>query len=138
MNYDFAIKFHDSAPLYVKFNDSQLSRDYMALFYRNYQKQLPMLRDQGAYDIDKMRELASQAQHILGWSWSHDDYNDYAVTTKMHKDLERYLSQGFSNVPREHDSLLHELHICLHSAQLQHQRTTVQLEWHSKFGNFCN
>jgi hypothetical protein len=134
MDYDFIIKFQDADPLYVTLNPGALSRDYLALFRRNYQRQLPMLRDQGAYDIDRMRELASKAQKILGWSWTHDDYNDYAVTTQMHKDLERYLSQGFAHVPGTHDSLLHELHICLHSAQLQHQRTTVQLEWFNDDG----
>jgi hypothetical protein len=134
MDYDFAIKFHDCVPLLVKLQNGQLSRDYLALVYRNYQQQLPVLRDQGDYNIDKMRDLAAKAQDILGWSWTYDDYSDYAVTTKMHKDLERYLSKGFNVVPKEHDSLLHELHICLHSAQLGHQRTSVQLEWFNNDG----
>jgi len=93
-----------------------------------------MFRDQGAYNIDRMRDLALQAQHILGWTWAYDDYSDYTITTKMHKDLEIYLSKGFTEVSEQHDSLLHELHICLHSAQLKNQRTTVQLEWFNDDG----
>jgi hypothetical protein len=133
-DYDFVVKFQDSAELYIKFNDSELTRDYVALFFRNYKKQPPILRDQGAYDIARMRELASQARDILGWNWTEADYSDYAVTTRMHKDLEIYLSKGFTDIPLRHDSLLHELHICLHSAQLQNQRTTIQLEWFNDDG----
>ena len=126
MEYHFALRFKDTEPLYIKFADSGLAKDYMALFYRNYQKQPPMLRDQGAYDIDQMRQLADKAKHILGWHWQAEDYSDYRVTTRMHKDLETYLKSGFGNVPGQHDQLLHDLHICLHSAQLQNQRTPIQ------------
>jgi len=134
MHYHFSIKFRDSPQLLIQFEDSQLAKDYMALFYRNYQRELPMLRDQGAYDIDRMKDLASQAQSILGWHWTYEDYDDYAVTTQMHKDLEIYLQKGFVGVSEAHDELLHELHICLHSMQLQNQRTTIQLEWFNDDG----
>jgi hypothetical protein len=134
MDYHFAVKFKDSEELYILFDNNALAKDYIGLFYRNYLKQLPILRDQGAYDTDKMRELASKAQSILGWDWVHADYDNYEVTTQMHKDLETYLKKGFAGVPQYHDSLLHELHICLHSAQLQNQRTTVQLEWFNDDG----
>lgn len=134
MDYDFALKFQDAAELFIKFQENALARDYVALFYRNYQKRLPMLRDRGAYDIERMRELACRAQDVLRWNWRYSDYSDYRVTTQMHKDLELYLSKGFTNVPEQHDALLHELHICLHSAQLRHQRTTVQIEWFNDDG----
>ena len=134
MDYQFEIKFKNFDALFVKFNDGRLSQDYTMLFYRNYQKQLPILRDMGAYNIEYMRELAIKCKDILGWDWINDRYDDYEVTTRMHKDIEKYAGKGFDLVNSEHDQLLHELHICLHSTQQHNQRETIQLEWFNDDG----
>ena len=134
MHYDFAVKFQNSPELYVRLHDSDLARDWLYLFYLNYQREIPLFRDQGSYSLSRMKQLAYQCKHVLGWDWIHNDYDDFEVTTSMHKDLEQYLAKGFSGVPSEHDSLLHELHICLHSTQQRNLRTTMQLEWFNDDG----
>lgn len=134
MEYHLALKFRESQELLIRLNDTDLAHDYLCLFARNYQRQLPLLRDQGAYDLQRMKELAAKCKEILNWDWIKDRYDDYEITTKMHKDIEQYLSQGFKHVPIEHDALLHELHICLHSIQRNNQRTTIQLEWFNDDG----
>ena len=134
MTYHFAIKFKQSPELLVQLNDTVLAKDWLYLFYRNCLHQRPLLRDQGEYTPSRMRQLANQCADVLGWDWVHDCYDDFAITTQMHKDIESYLLKGFSNVPKEHDALLHELHICLHSSQQRHARSTVQLEWFNDDG----
>ena len=129
MTYHFAIKFQDCDELFVELLPTALAHRYLALMHRNYQISLPVLRDQGAFDLKRMRELANQCKKIFGWDWVHADYTDLAITTRMHKDIEQYLSQGYSRIAPGHDELLHELHICLHSLQYNSQRTTIQLEW---------
>jgi hypothetical protein len=134
MEYHIAIKFQESDELLIRFNDSDLVQDYLYLFYKNYQRQLPLFRDQGAYSLERMRELVEQCGTMLNWHWDLDRYDGFENTTLLHKDLEKYLARGFNGVPKEHDSLLHELHICLHSSQLKNQRTTMQLEWFNDDG----
>ena len=129
MTYDFAIKFYECQPLEVKLIDTPLAQRYLALLYRNYCVEPPVVRDQGAFDQQRLQELANQCRKIFGWNWVHQDYTDLAVTTRMHKDIEQYLAQGYNRVAPGHDELLHELHICLHSVQYNSERTTMQLEW---------
>jgi hypothetical protein len=134
MDYHFTIKIKHHNDLIVKLNDSDLARDYMALFHRNYQKQFPILRDLGSYNITRMKELAKQAKEILGWNWLKNDYTSLEATTRMHKDIEYYAGKGFQNVNSCHDSLLHELHYCLHSMQSNNRRSIVQIEWFNDDG----
>ena len=129
MTYDFTIKFRDCDPLEVKLINTALAQRYLALMYRNYMIEKPVLRDQGRFNQQRLRELANQCKQVFGWDWVHQDYTDLAVTTRMHKDLEKYLAQGYNRVSPGHDELLHELHICLHSVQYNSERTTIQLEW---------
>jgi hypothetical protein len=134
MDYHFKIKFKDYNDLLVKLNDIDLARDYMALFHRNYQKQFPILRDLGSYNISRMQDLAKQAKDLLNWDWLKDDYSSLEVTTRMHKDIEHYVSKGFQHIDSSHDSLLHELHYCLHSMQVDNRRGSVQIEWFNDDG----
>lgn len=134
MYYDFAIKFQNSPELCVRLHDSDLAQDWLHLFYLNYQREMPLLRDQGSYSLSRMKQLAHQCKQVLGWNWIYNDYDDFELTTSMHKDIEQYLAKGFGSVPSEHDNLLHELHICLHSIQQQNLRTTMQLEWFNDDG----
>jgi hypothetical protein len=134
MKYHYAVKLKNYDELLIKLNDSNLTKYYLYLLHKNYQRQPPLLRDQGAYTLEKMQTLAKQCKNVLGWNWTNLDYSDIAITTQMHKDIETYLSTGFSNVPAEHDHLLHELHICLHSIQRNNKRTTIQFEWFNDDG----
>ena len=134
MEYHIAIRFRQVDELLIKFNQTDLVKDYICLFHSNYQRELPHLRDYGVYSVQRMRELADQCSKILGWNWTKNCYDDAAVTTIMHKDIEKYLSQEFSSIPSEHDALLHELHMCLHSMQNNNKRSVIQLEWFNDDG----
>lgn len=134
MWYHFAIKFKQGPELLVQIHDTDLAHDWLCLFHRNYQRELPLLRDLGAYSLPRMKQLVSKCKNILGWNWIHDDYDNIALTTAMHKDLEQYLAKGFHDIPCANDELLHELHICLHAMQETNLRTSIQLEWFNDDG----
>lgn len=137
MHYHIAIKFQEIDELLIKFLDIPLSQDFIKLCHKNYLRQKPILRDYVNYNLDSMKKLALQCRELLGWNWvtnNDDDYYNLEVTTRMHKDLETFLANGYSNIPAGYDQLLHDLHECLHSMQGHNTRYTIQLEWFNDDG----
>lgn len=136
MSPDLTIKFSNVDELHINFLDLPLIKKFVDLCHHNYVYQKPIVRDYKNYDIDVLKNLANQAKDLLGWNWikSNDQYNDLAVTTQMHKDLEIFLSNGYNNIPAGFDQLLHDLHVALHSAQGSNNRNNIQLEWFNDDG----
>lgn len=131
-------KFDNSIALRMDVAPTQLGADYMNLVHQNYTNAFPTYRDRIKYDSQYLLTLAQQAKQAFGWDWELPEYN-LQVTPSLHRDLERLLGQtGFSSVPEKYDSLLHELHYCLHIVQHPagvHTRIgQVQIEWFNDTG----
>lgn len=134
MQYDLAVKFRDAPELLITLSDSDLARDWLYLFNINLERSAPLFRDSVAYSLERLNQLAKQAQQELGWNWNIHDSIGFKDTTQMHKDIENYLSRGYRNITEGQDYLLHEIHICLHFCQQGNLRTSMQLEWFNDDG----
>ena len=128
---DLIIKFKNIGELHIEFLDLPFIENFVKLCNKHYVYQKPIVRDYKNYDIELLKKLANQSKDLLGWNWikTDDQYNDLAVTTQLHKDLEKFLSNGYNNIPDGYDQLLHDLHVSLHSAQGHHSQSSIQLEW---------
>ena len=129
------IQFHDCPPLILEVDDTPVAHRWCGLFIENVKRQpRPIFRDPQRYTLDRFRSLAQEANHRLGWQW---DLSDLSVsnTTTMHKDIERFLSQGFEHIPAEFDELMTEIHFCLHSIEGGSRRSSwLQVEWFNDEG----
>lgn len=129
------IVFQGCTPLIIKINDTPLAHRWQQLVAENVIRcPQAVFRDQQKYTPGLLHELAKQAKQVLGWDWDTSDLS-LANTTKMHKDIETYLAQGYENIPEAHDELLHEIHFCLHAVESGSQRNSwLQLEWYNDDG----
>jgi hypothetical protein len=129
---NFTVKFRGVPALQCSLHDTKLAQRYVDLI--KHQTDTPIFRDPPRYTLSYFKELAVEAQQVLGWDWIKDSY-PLEVTTQLHKDIEQYLAQGFENIPQEHDHLLHELHYCLHAIESGSRRNNwLQVEWFNDDG----
>lgn len=131
----FQVTFCNTPPLVCQIDDTELGQRYYNLVREQWQDDTAAIfRDPQRYTIDHFQQLVAQAQEQLGWDWHRDQY-DLATTTRLHKDIEQYLAQGFENIPAEHDEILHELHFALHSIESGSRRNSwLQIEWYNNRG----
>jgi hypothetical protein len=126
---DYSIKFKNLPQLDILLDNTLVTSQYKELLKSNYQREFPLFRDQQKYTVDYLKELASKTKQLLGWDWDREQYT-LAETTLMHKDIERYLANGFNSITNEHDQLCHELHFCLHAVESNSTRDGwLQIEW---------
>jgi len=128
-----SIKFHDQPVIEVVVDDTETGRLYFDLTQLQNKQEPPFYRDTNTYTPDYMIELAHRAKTAFGWEWLTDHY-DISITAQLHKDLENSVGQiGFENIPEQHDTLLYELHHCLHAIQFgktsPHRLDNLQIEW---------
>jgi len=133
---EMTVAFKDLPALNLVIDNTDLGRNYYELVKKNYKKQKPVFRDSAKCTIDYMHQLADQAQKELGWEWHADQYN-LDVTTHLHTNLVELLgTSGFEHVPEHLDSMLHDMHFCLHA--LEHGTNTrtswLQIEWFNTDG----
>jgi hypothetical protein len=131
----FQVIFKDSPPLLCQINSTDLGQRYYNLV-RNQWKDDPqaIFRDPQKYTLEYFTQLVDQAHTQLSWNWKNSHY-DLATTTRLHKDLEEYLADGFENIPIEYDMLLHELHFALHAIESGSRRNNwLQIEWYNDRG----
>lgn len=131
----FQVKFRDAPALLCQLSDTSLGQRYYDLVRTQYTSDsAAIFRDPQRYTIDYFIQLVEQAHTQLGWDWRRNCY-DLATTTRLHKDIEQYLAQGFENIPAEHDEILHELHFALHAIESGSQRNSwLQIEWYNDNG----
>lgn len=136
---DFEIKFANVPALRCQLNATSLATKYLDLLKNQYSlNPNPIFRDPQNYTIAYFQQLVKQAKEQLGWDWQRDQY-DIDTTTLLHKDIETYLAQGYSNIPEQHDHLLNELHFCLHAIQSGSKRDHwLQIEWFNDAGFFID
>jgi len=129
------IKFKNCPWLDIQLDNTNLAQQWEDLVKSNYKNDpTPIFRDQQDYNISKLESLAKEANEKLGWDWQ-TEILDLAHTTLMHKDIEKFLANGFSNIPEEYDDLLHEIHYCLHSVESGCKRASwLQIEWYNDEG----
>lgn len=124
------LQFNDQPEMEVEVHDTETGRLYFDLIKN--QKQKPFYRDTAIYTPEFMLELAKQAKKAFGWDWISDHY-DISVTAQLHKDLEQSVGKlGFHQIPEEYDSLLYDLHHCLHAIQFgptKKRLDNFQIEW---------
>lgn len=125
---DILVKYRGFPGLEIKLDGSSLGNNYKNLIRENISTPA-ISRDPQKYTVEYLKHLALQAKTVLGWDWIADLY-DLATTTRLHKDIETYLTQGFENIPEEHDHLCHELHYAIHAVQAGSTRGQwLQVEW---------
>ena len=131
----FTVHFKTCPPLHCQLYDNDLSEKYYKLLNIQYQTDSnPIFRDPQLYTLQHFATLARQASDKLGWDWIRSKYN-LQITTQLHKDLEKYLENGFEHIPAEHDHLLHELHYALHAIESGSKRNHwLQIEWFNDNG----
>ena len=128
------VKFHNQPSIEIAVNDTETGRLYFELTQQQNKLQQPFYRDTAIYTPEYMVKLAHQAKQAFGWTWFSDQY-DTSVTAQLHKDLENYIGQlGFENIPEEYDTLLYDLHHCLHAIQFgkntaERFGSHFQVEW---------
>lgn len=131
----FEIEFCNQPRLQCELNQTYLAQRYYQLLRQQYQEQpRAVFRDPQRYNLKYFDQLVDQARQVLGWDWRHHSY-DLSVTTRLHKDLEQYLAQGYENIPEQHDELMHELHFALHAIESGSRRNSwLQIEWFNQRG----
>jgi hypothetical protein len=127
------VQFKQQPGLWINVNDTETGRLYFDITRRQNQQQEPFFRDSALWTPEYMIQLALRAKQAFGWNWLHEHY-DLSVTTQLHKDLENSVGKlGFEDVPEQYDSLLYDLHHCLHAIQHgQGHRArddNFQIEW---------
>jgi hypothetical protein len=128
-----SVKFRNLPVLTVSIDDTETGRLFFNLSQTQNAVQAPFFRDAMHYTPKYMFELAQQAKKAFGWNWVSDHY-DISVTATLHKDLENYVGKlGFDQIPEEYDSLLYDLHHCLHAIQFGKidpgRYDNLQIEW---------
>ena len=126
--FDFKIFFKDLPVLTAELEDSVTGKNYYNLLYKNYNSQMPILRDPAKYTVEYMSSLVKQANHKLGWNW---DYKagDHEVAARLHKDIEVLLEKGFDSIPADCDELVHEIHQCLHLLNDGRNHSVLRQDW---------
>lgn len=133
MTVDILVKYKDFPSLEIQLDQSPIRDPYKNLV-RSCCNYLPISRDPKRYTEEYFRTLCEQAKQKLGWDWVVESY-PLSVTTLLHKDIEIFLSNGFTNIPEDYDNLLHELHYGLHALQSHHDRGNwIQVEWFNDAG----
>jgi hypothetical protein len=129
------IVFRDCPPLDILLDNTPLAQQWLNLIYQNYlQDPVAIFRDPPRYTVTYLKQLASEAAQRLGWEWNLDDLS-LSSTTSMHKDIEKFLAQGYHNIPEEFDELLNEIHFCLHAVESGSSRSSwLQVEWFNDHG----
>jgi hypothetical protein len=99
-----------------------------------------IFRDRCLYTIEYLKSMLPQAKELLGWNWSADNYLDWEVTHRLHKDLEILDQSGnWGNTPEEHQNLIIEMHKCIHAIENRINKTSpiqnnrgaqLQVEWY--------
>jgi len=130
------VGFKNQPILNLAIDNTDLGNRYVDLVKKNYKKQFPVFRDSAKYTVEYMHSLAEKAKQELNWNWNSNTYS-VDITTQLHTNLVELLSvNGFDTVPEHLDSLIHELHYCLHT--LEHgtkSRTSwLQIEWFNTDG----
>lgn len=130
---DITVKFKNFPALQIELKDHPLARQYKEFVRRKLQDEPPIFFDSYSYDTAHIRDLCAIIKKELGWDWLHDTYN-LETTTRMHRDLETYLRNGFSTIPEQHDMLLTEIHACLHAIETSQitgmvRDATLTVEW---------
>jgi len=127
--------FYNHSELILDVEDTELGHAYCQLVQDQYQVEPPILRDELNYTVEYLDQLVEQANQQLGTNWNFDHY-DLESSVEMHKTVEQMVglhSQGFHGISENLDTLLHELHRCLHmvqeSSQYQLRNTWLQVEW---------
>jgi len=134
MAVDILVKYQNFPALEIELDNISIKSQYKNLIAKNNQQHQVLSRDPCKYSLDYFAVLTQQAKQVLNWDWIQDTYSlDDLV--RLHKDIEQYLAKGFSNIPEEHDNLLHELHYALHAIQGGNSRGNwIQVEWFSNDG----
>jgi len=126
------IKLFDQPDIKVLVNDTESGSLYYNLTKKINNTQLPFYQDTAIYTPAYLLQLAQEAKRVLGWNWMSDHY-DISVATKLHKDLENFFSEfSHDDIPEEHDTLIYNLHHCLHAIQFGNsgrQTSPFQIEW---------
>lgn len=135
MAVDFEVKFSGVPAIQCELYDTELAERYLTLLKTQYNKDpSPIFRDPHKYTLSYFTQLVQQAKEQLGWNWHREIY-DIPTTTLLHKDIEKYLAQGYENIPEEHDYILNELHFCLHAIESGSKRNNwLQIEWFDDSG----
>ena len=131
----FYVVFKNCPPIQCNLDDTNLAENYYNLLKNQYQTDnKPIFRDPQQYTLEYFSILAAQAQESLGWDWVRPSYN-IKITTQLHKDLERFLKNGFAHIPAKYDNLIHELHYALHAIESGSKRNHwLQIEWFNDNG----
>ena len=127
------VKFRNQPRLDITVDDTVTGRQYFELTRKQNSIQKPFFQDSIKWTPEYMIELAKKAKDAFGWDWLHDNY-DLSITTRLHKDLENSVGKlGFSQIPEQYDSLLYDLHHCLHAIQNpeipESRLDNFQIEW---------
>jgi len=136
---NITVKFKHQPELHIALDDNPTVHAWLDLFQTNYDREFPIFRDQKAYTLEYLNQLALQAKNDLGWDCE-TDIKSIADTVHLHKNLETTLANGFSSIPAVHDHLIHELHFCLHKAEYididagTNNRHWLQIEWFNDDG----
>jgi len=132
-NMKITVKFHNQPNIEIIVDNTETGRLYFDLCKQQNSYQTAFYRDTFEYTPEYMLQLAYRARDAFGWNWFLDSYN-ISKTTILHKDLENLISNlSFDQIPEEFDSLLYDLHHCLHAIQfgkINKGRTdNFQIEW---------
>jgi hypothetical protein len=127
------VKFEQQPVLAITVNDTETGRIYFDLVRNQHKMQKPYYKDSILWTNEYMIELALKAKQVFGWNWLHDNY-DLSITAQLHKDLENSVGKlGFESIPEQYDSLLYDLHHCLHAIQFGPndllRPDNFQIEW---------
>lgn len=127
------VQFHQQPLMSISVDDTETGRLYFNLTRQQNQIQDPFYRDTKLWTKEYMIELANRAKQAFGWDWLDNNY-DLSKTAQFHKDLENSVGKlGFESIPEEYDSLLYDLHHCLHGIQGNYQKPIrpgyFQIEW---------
>lgn len=128
------VHFLNQPVLSILVDPTETGKLYYDISRKQNLVQKPFFRDNILWSTDYMIELAQQAKIAFGWDWLNDKY-DLSITTQLHKDLENSVGKmGFQKIPEEYDSLLYDLHHCLHAiqngtVQKKIRPDNFQIEW---------
>jgi hypothetical protein len=128
------VHFFNQPVLSISVDATETGKLYFDITRKQNLAQTPFYRDSILWSTEYMIELAQQAKIAFDWDWLHDSY-DLSVTTQLHKDLENSIGKlGFAQIPEEYDSLLYDLHHCLHAIQHGTEKKQIrsgnfQIEW---------
>jgi hypothetical protein len=128
-----SVKFHNQPTIEIAVDNTKTGRLYFDLTRQQNEQQQPFYQDTAGYTPEYMIELAHQAKKAFDWDWFSPQY-DTSITAQLHKDLENSVGQlGFAQIPEEYDTLLYDLHHCLHAIQFGKSRPgrsdNFQIEW---------